>query len=57
MTAENYTPGPHAPGAERRHWSKRIHHSPIFWIGVLMFCAAIAIYILTDDLAWRPRFG
>jgi hypothetical protein len=35
--------------------AKPIHHSPIFWIGVVMFLVAITIYLLTDDLAWRPR--
>jgi len=31
-----------------------IHHSPLFWIGVAMCLAAILIYVLSDDLAWRP---
>ena len=31
-----------------------IHHSPIFWIGVALCLAAIAIYLWSDDLAWRP---
>jgi hypothetical protein len=35
-----------------RDW-RRIHHSPIFWIGVLMCLAAILIYVWSDDLAWR----
>jgi hypothetical protein len=39
----------------RRHW-KRIHHSRLFWVGVLLFLAAITVYVLSDDLAWRPRF-
>jgi hypothetical protein len=34
---------------------KPIHHSPAFWIGVALFLAAITIYVLTDDLSWRPR--
>ncbi|NOJ42903.1 hypothetical protein [Bradyrhizobium australiense] len=33
---------------------RRIHHSPIFWIGVVMCLAAISIYVLSDDLSWRP---
>ena len=32
-----------------------IHHSPVFWIGVVLFLGAIAIYVLTDDLSLRPR--
>ncbi|MDB5654517.1 MAG: uncharacterized protein JWQ94_2130 [Tardiphaga sp.] len=37
----------------KRDW-RRIHHSPLFWIGVAMCLAAILIYVLSDDLAWRP---
>jgi len=33
---------------------KRIHHSPIFWVGVVLFLLAIAIYVLSDDLSWQP---
>jgi hypothetical protein len=40
--------------ANRRDW-RRIHHSPLFWVGVVMFLAAVSIYVVSDDLAWRPR--
>jgi hypothetical protein len=33
---------------------RRIHHSPLFWLGVVLFLVAIAIYVMSDDLAWRP---
>ena len=36
-----------------RDW-RRIHHSPIFWIGIVLCLAAITIYVMSDDLAWRP---
>ena len=36
-----------------RDW-RRIHHSPMFWIGIVMCLAAIMIYVLSDDLSWRP---
>jgi hypothetical protein len=36
-----------------RDWT-RIHHSPIFWIGLVMCLGAIAIYVFSDDLSWRP---
>jgi len=42
------------PAARRRNW-KHIHHSTLFWIGVLLFLAAAAIYVLSDNLAWRPH--
>ena len=38
------------PGRDRR----KIHHSPIFWVGVVMCLAAIMIYVLSDDLSRRP---
>jgi hypothetical protein len=31
-----------------------IHHSPIFWIGIALCLAAIAIYLWSDDLSWQP---
>jgi hypothetical protein len=32
-----------------------VHHSPMFWIAVVLFLAAITIYVLSDDLSWRPQ--
>jgi hypothetical protein len=43
-----------APMTRRRDWRK-IHHSPLFWVAVFLFLAAITIYVLTDDLSWQPR--
>jgi hypothetical protein len=34
---------------------RRIHHSPVFWVGIVLCLAAIAIYVWSDDLSWRPR--
>lgn len=31
-----------------------IHHSPLFWGGVVLFILAISIYVFTDSLAWMP---
>jgi len=39
----------------RQGGTKPIHHSPLFWIGVVLFLTAITIYVLSDDLSWRPR--
>ncbi len=48
----------HHGGAEnppvRRNW-RRLHHSRLFWVGLFMMLLAIMIYVLSDDLAWRPR--
>jgi hypothetical protein len=32
----------------------RIHHSPMFWIGLAMCLAAITIYVWSEDLSWLP---
>lgn len=31
-----------------------IHHSPVFWVGIALCLAAIAIYVWSNDLSWRP---
>jgi hypothetical protein len=41
------------PASPPRDW-RRIHHSPMFWIGIALCLAAIMIYVLSDDLAWWP---
>jgi hypothetical protein len=40
--------------ADRPDW-RRIHHSPLFWVGAALFMAAITIYLWSEDLSWRPR--
>jgi hypothetical protein len=45
---------PTEPATRQRDW-RRIHHSPLFWLGVVLFLAAATIYVLSDDLAWRPK--
>jgi len=48
----------HHGGAEgesaRPDW-RRLHHSRLFWVGLFMMLLAITIYVLSDDLAWRPH--
>ena len=41
------------PQQDGRDWRK-IHHSPLFWVGVAMCLAAIITYVMTDDLSWLP---
>jgi hypothetical protein len=41
------------PSKSKRE-GRPIHHSPVFWIGLVMCLAAIAIYLWSDDLSWRP---
>jgi hypothetical protein len=43
----------HAPGGEP-YW-KRAHHDWRFWIALILMLTAIAIYVLSDDLAFLPR--
>jgi hypothetical protein len=49
---ENDISGASRPPARRRHW-KHIHHSKLFWVGIVLVLAAIAIYVLSEDLSWR----
>lgn len=37
--------------------ARPIHHSPWFWLGVVMFMAAILTYVFSEDLSLRPRLG
>ena len=32
-------------GIDRYDW-KRVHHSPLFWIGAFLFVVAVTIYLL-----------
>ncbi len=34
---------------------RRIHHRWYFWVGVFLMMIAIGTYVMTEDLAWRPR--
>jgi len=42
------------PATTGRDW-RRIHHSPVFWIGIVLCLSAIMIYVWSDDLSWRPH--
>ena len=33
---------------------RNVHHTMTFWIGVVLCLVAIAIYLWSDDLSWRP---
>ena len=49
--------GPHHGNDEHKPtpgW-KRVHHSWIFWVGVVLTLAALLVYVMSMDLAWRPR--
>lgn len=47
-SGENREPGP-GP-----YWM-RMHRDWRFWVGALLMAGAIAVYVLTGDLAWVPR--
>jgi hypothetical protein len=38
-----------------RHNWRRIHHSPLFWIGIVLAIGAMTIFVVTEDLAWPFR--
>lgn len=42
-------------GHEAGPYWKRAHRSWIFWVGALLTFAAILTYVMSMDLAWRPR--
>jgi hypothetical protein len=37
------------------YW-RRMHRDWRFWIGAFFLAVAIAIYVLSGDLAWVPRY-
>jgi len=37
------------------YW-RRMHTDWRFWVGAVFMFAALAIYVLTGDLAWVPRY-
>ena len=43
--------GPHP---EHRPYWKRMHHSPFFWVAALFIFVAMTVYVLTENLAFRP---
>ena len=41
------------PPTPERDW-RRLHHTPMFGVGIVMCLAAIAIYLWSDDLSRLP---
>lgn len=39
---------------DRRPYWKRAHHDWRFWVGMFFMFAAIAIYVMSDDLSLLP---
>jgi len=54
VSSENHHEDASRHTPHRHNW-RRIHHSPLFWVGVILFLAAITIYVLSEDLSWQPR--
>jgi hypothetical protein len=50
VNGENRKKSALEPAVRRRDW-RHIHHSPLFWLGVVLGLTAIMIYVLSDDLA------
>jgi hypothetical protein len=42
------------PRKRSRSW-KRIHHSGLFWLALVLMLVAIAIYLKSDDLSFLPH--
>jgi hypothetical protein len=54
VNKDNRHKGASKPALQQRDW-RRIHHSPLFWIGFFLLIVAIVFYVLSDDLSWRPQ--
>jgi hypothetical protein len=46
--------GGNVPHGRRPYWT-RAHRDWRVWVGVVLMLAAMIIYLMTDDLAWRPH--
>ena len=61
MSESNYgNPGNEGPERGPVHhdpppYWKRAHHDWRFWGGLFLMLVAIIIYVMSYDLAWRPR--
>ena len=40
-------------GFQRPYW-KHAHHDWRLWVAVVLMLVAVTIYVMSDDLAWRP---
>jgi hypothetical protein len=56
-------PGPnwHGPTHDPGHhdnvpYWKRAHRDWRIWVGVLLMFAAMSVYVMSGNLAWRPHF-
>jgi len=43
-----------APPAHVPYW-KRAHSDWRFWVGIILMFIAMIVYVMSDDLALRPR--
>jgi len=44
----------HVQQHHRPYWT-RVHRDRRVWVGVVLMLVAMMIYVMTGDLAWRPR--
>ena len=44
----------HVHQGHRPYW-KRAHHDWKFWIALFLMLAAMVIYVMSEDLAFRPH--
>jgi hypothetical protein len=44
-----------AAGDDRRPYWKRAHHDWKFWVAMVMMLAALAMYVVSNDLSRVPR--
>ena len=46
---------PHHDGEHQPHYWKRAHRDWKFWMALSLMLAAMIIYVMSDNLAFRPR--
>jgi hypothetical protein len=57
MNERSHNHGSEHNGPHHQHvpYWKRAHTDWRFWVGVLLMLAAMITYVMSLDLAWRPR--
>jgi hypothetical protein len=55
MTAQQRMAQKYAAQAGDAKKRRPLHHSPLFWGGVILFVVAMTVFVFSDSLAFMPR--
>ena len=50
----HHSHGGHGHDGDRPYWT-RAHRDWRFWVAAILMLMAMSVYVLSEDLAWRPR--